>query len=170
MVKQSTKVIGILMEFVQILMVFMGVAAALTCTATSLELIYDRTMFLSFMFVGSVLFYALFSVLETMKLGKLFGIGGLLVFYGALTIRFHEELIKGFITIVNSFLKQFMSFSGSNLALLTYKDKDDVSVGFSTTLVLIILGVFVIAVVSAFFYRKRRSSVFLVMTLPFVII
>lgn len=170
MVKQSNKVIGILMEFVQILMVFMGVAAALTCTATSLELIYDRTMFLSFMFVGSVLFYALFSVLETMKLGKLFGIGGLLVFYGALTIRFHEELIKGFITIVNSFLKQFMSFSGSNLALLTYKDKDDVSVGFSTTLVLIILGVFVIAVVSAFFYRKRRSSVFLVMTLPFVII
>ena len=170
LVKQSNKIIGALMEFVQILMVFMGVAAALTCTATGLELTYDRTMFLGFMFVGAVLFYALFSVLETMRFGKLFGIGGLLLFYGALTIRFHEELLKGFITIINSFLKQFMSFSGSNLALLAYKDKDDVSVGFSTTLVLIILGVFLIAVVSAFFYRKRRSGVFLIMTLPFVIV
>ena len=170
MVKQSNKFINFLLEGVQVLMVFLGVAAALTCTATSLELTYDRTMFLSFMFVGAVLFYALFSVLETIRFGKLFGIGGLLVFYGALAIRFYEELVKGFITIVNSFLKQFMNITGSNLGLLSYKDKDDVSVGFSTTLVLIILGVLLIAIVSAFFYRRRRSSVFLIMTLPFVII
>ena len=170
MVKQSSKLTNLLFEFVQILMVFMGVTSALSCTATSLELVYDRTLFLVFMAIGAVLFYALFSVLETIKRGKLFGIGGLLLFYGALAIRFHEELYKGVITLINSFLKEFMSFTGSNLALLSYKDREDVSVNFSTTLVLVILGVFVVAVVSAFFYRKRRSSVFLVMTIPFMII
>ena len=169
MVKQN-KIVNLFFELVQILMVFLGVTSALTCTATSLELVYDRTLFLVFMGIGSVLFYALFSVLETIKKGKLFGIGGLLLFYGALAIRFHEELLKGIITIINSFLKEFMSFTGSNLALLSYKDKEDVSVNFSTTLVLVIIGVFLVAVVSAFFYRKRRSSIFLVMTIPFMII
>ena len=74
------------------------------------------------------------------------------------------------ITFLQEAAKSFMSFTGSNLALLSYKDKEEVSVSFSTTLVLVIIGVFLVAVVSAFFYRKRRSSVFLVMTIPFMII
>ena len=152
------------------LMVFLGVSASITCTATALELVYDRTLFLSFIGIGTVLFYALFSVLETMRRGKLYGIGGLLVFYVMLAFRFRDELYKGFITVVNSFLKEFMNFTGSNLALLTYKNKEEVSVNFSTTLVLVILGVFLVAVVSAFFYRKRRSGVFVICTLPFVIL
>ncbi len=151
-------------------MVFLGVSSALTCTATSLELVYDRTLLLVCMGIGALLFYALFSVLETIRYGKLYGIGGLLVFYIALAIRFRDEIAKGVITIINSFLKAFMNFTGSQLSLLTYENSDEVSVNFSTTLVLVIVGVFLISVVSAFFYRKRRSSVFILCTIPLMIL
>lgn len=170
MVKQSSKLFNALMEVVQIMMVFLGVASAITCTAAGLELVYDRMLFLSFILIGSILFYALFSVLETIRYGKLFGIGGLLVFYTALAIRFGEELGKGIITIINSFLKAFMSFTGSSIALLTYENKEDVSVNFSTTLVMVIVGVLMVAIISAFFYRRRKSSVFLICTVPFMIV
>lgn len=152
------------------MMVFFGVSSAITCTATSLQLVYDRTMFLLFMAAGSIIFYALFTVLETMRFGKLAGIGGLVLFYVALSFRFWEEIEKGIVTLVNNFLKEFMNFTGSKLTLLTYQNKEEVSVNFSTTLVLVILGVFVVAVVSAFFYRRRRSSVFIVATMPFMIL
>ncbi|MEE3467954.1 MAG: transglutaminase domain-containing protein [Eubacterium sp.] len=168
--KRSSKLTNMLLELVQILMVFLGVSSALTCTATSLELVYDRTLLLSILGVGALLFYALFSVLETIRYGKLYGIGGLLVFYVALTIRFREEIAKGVITVANSFLKAFMNFTGSQLSLLTYENTEEVSVNFSTTLVLVIVGVFLISVVSAFFYRKRRSSVFMLCTLPLMIL
>ena len=101
------------MEAVQIMMVFLGVASAITCTASGLELVYDRILFLVFLLIGSILFYALFSVLETIRHGKLYGIGGLLVFYIALAIRFGTELGKGVITIINSFLKYSSQFSVS---------------------------------------------------------
>ena len=151
-------------------MVFLGVSSALTCTATGLELVYDRTLLLCFMAIGALLFYALFSVLETIRYGKLYGIGGLLVFYIALALRFRDEIAKGVITIINSFLKAFMNFTGSQISLLTYENTEEVSVTFSTTLVLVIVGVFLISVVSAFFYRKRRSSVFIICTIPFMIL
>ena len=170
MVKQTGKITNILLEFVQILMVFLGVSAALTCTATSLDLSYDRTLFLVFVAIGTILFYALFSVLETIRYGKLYGIGGLLVFYIAIALRFRDEIAKGIITIINSFLKAFMNFTGSQIALISYENTEDVSVTFSTTLVLVILGVFLVAVISAFFYRKRRSSVFILCTIPFMLL
>ncbi len=170
MVKQSSKLFNALMEAVQIMMVFLGVASAITCTASGLELVYDRILFLVFLLIGSILFYALFSVLETIRHGKLYGIGGLLVFYIALAIRFGTELGKGVITIINSFLKAFMNFTGTTVSLLTYENKEDVSVNFSTTLVLVILGVLMVAIVSAFFYRRRKSSVFLLCTVPFMIV
>ena len=157
------------MEVVQIMMVFLGVASAITCTAAGLELVYNRTLFLVFLFIGSIIFYALFSVLETIRYGKLFGIGGLLVFYIAIAIRFGEDLSKGIITIINSFLKAFMNFTGANIALLTY-ETENISVNFSTTLVMVIVGVLMIAIISAFFYRRRKSSVFLLCTVPFMIV
>ncbi len=169
MVKQRSKIFNALMEVVQIMMVFLGVASALTCTAAGLELVYNRALFLVILFIASVLFYALFSVLETIRHGKLYGIGGLLVFYIAIAIRFGEDLGKGIITIINSFLKAFMNFTGSNLTLLTY-EKDNISVNFSTTLVLVILGVLMVAIISAFFYRRRKSSVFMICTAPFMIV
>ena len=157
------------MEVVQMMMVFLGVASAITCTAAGLELVYDRMLFLIFIFIGSILFYALFSVLETIRYGKLYGIGGLLVFYIAIAIRFGEELGKGIITVINSFLKSFMNFTGTTITLLTYEN-NDINVKFSTTLVMVIVGVLMVAIISAFFYRRRKSSVFLICTVPFMIV
>ena len=172
MVKRSSKLINIFMEFIQILMVFLGVTSALTCTATGIELVYDRLLFITIMAVACVIFYALFTVLETIRGGKLAGIAGLLIFYVLIAFRFREELYQGTITIINNFLKQFMNFTGSNLSLFTYNNTGDakLNVNFSTTLVMIIVGVFIVAVVSAFFYRKRRSSVFIICTVPFMLL
>ena len=167
---RNNKLINFILEFSQILLVFLGVYSAIMCSATSLELTINVGILAVLMFGTSILFYGLFTVLETFHRGKLYGILGLLLFYVALAVRFSSEMKKGAVTIINSFLKQFMNFSGSRLTLLTYKEAADVSLTFCTNLVLILVGVFIIAITSAFFYRKRRSKVFLFATAPFVIL
>ena len=47
------------------MLVFLGVYSALMCMATSLELTFNRGIFFLIMLIASVLFYGLFSVLET---------------------------------------------------------------------------------------------------------
>ena len=88
------------------------------CLALGLELPINRTMCTLIMLGAAVLFYGLFTVLETFPRGKLYGIAGLTLFYGVLMIRFLGAVQKGIVTIVNSFLKQFMNYSGADLALL----------------------------------------------------
>ncbi|MCR4604701.1 MAG: transglutaminase-like domain-containing protein [Eubacterium sp.] len=168
--KKSSKFGRFLMELIQILMVYLGVASALTCMTGCLDVVYDRLMLYIFLAIGAVLFYAFFSVLETFKRGKFYGIGGLLLFYVALAVKFGPEIYQGTITIVNSFLKAFMNFTGTNVELLSYLDEVEVNVQFSNTLVLILVGVLVVAIISAFFYRRRKSSVFIIFTAPFVLI
>lgn len=167
---RNSKFINFILELSQIALVFLGVFSALTCSATSLELTYDRRLFMLIMIVASILFYGLFTVLETFHNGKFYGLIGITLFYAALGIRFMGALKKGFVTIVNSFLKEFMNYTGSSLTLLSYEESEAASVNFCTSLILILLGVYLIAVISAFFYRRRRSSVFIVGTVPFVLL
>ena len=131
--------------------------------ATSLELTFNRGIFFLIMLIAAVLFYGLFTVLETFRNGKLYGLLGLLLFYIALWLRFHSALQQGMVTMVNSFLKQFMNYSGTTLTLWNYNAslEETGSVLFCTTFVLILVGVLQVALVSAFFYRKRRSVVFI---------
>lgn len=167
---RNNKLINFIFESSQILLVFLGVYSALMCLALGLELPISRTMCTLIMFGAAILFYALFTVLETFPRGKLYGIAGLTLFYGVLMIRFLGAVQKGAVTIINSFLKQFMNYSGADLALLAYKDTESAGVLFCTTLVVVLLGVYLTAIISAFFYRRRRSAVFVGLTLPFVIL
>ena len=167
---RNSKLINFILEFSQIALVFLGVYSALMCSVTSLGLTYDRRLFALIMMGASVLFYGLFTVLETFHNGKLYGLIGITLFYVVLGIRFMGALKKGFVTIANSFLKEFMNYTGSSLTLLSYKDSETASVNFCTSLILILLGVYLIAVISAFFYRRRRSAVFIAGTIPFVLL
>lgn len=167
---RNSKLINFILEFSQIALVFLGVYSALMCSGTSLGLTYDRGLLALIMMGASVLFYGLFTVLETFHNGKFYGILGITLFYIALGIRFMGALKKGFVTIVNSFLKEFMNYTGSSLTLLSYNDSETASVNFCTSLILILLGVYLIAIISAFFYRRRRSIVFIVGTVPFVLL
>ena len=123
------------------------------------------------MLLAAFLFYGLFTVLETFHNGKIYGIAGITVFFAMIIFYFRSQVQKGFVLIVNGFLKGFMSYSGSKLTLLAYNpEKESASVRFCTSFVLILLGVYLIVVISGFFYRRRRSAVFLAATVPFVIL
>lgn len=167
---RNNKLINFILEFSQIMLVFLGVFSALMCSAASLELIYDDTFCLVLMLFSAIVFYGLFTVLETFRKGKLYGILGITLFFLVIGFRFMDAMKKGFITIINSFLKEFMTYTGTNLSLLSYTGSDGASVKFCTNLFLILLGVYLIAIISAFFYRRRRSIVFLAATLPFVVL
>ena len=77
---RNNKLINFILEFSQIMLVFLGVYSALMCSATSLELIYDNTLIIVMMFAASIIFYGLFTVLETFRKGKLYGIIGITLF------------------------------------------------------------------------------------------
>lgn len=167
---RDNRVIRFILEFSQVLLVFFGVYSALMCTATSLELTYDHVLIVAIMFISAIVFYGLFTVLETFRKGKLYGLLGITLFFVLISFRFLGAMEKGLITAVNGFLKEFMNYTGTTLSLFTYTDTDGSSVKFCTNLLLILIGVYLIAIVSAFFYRRRRSKVFVLATLPFVIL
>ena len=89
---KNNKLLNFLLEFSQIALVFFGVSSALSCTATSLELSYDMLPYMLVLFIAAVLFYALFSVLETFNHGKLYGLLGITLFYIIVNIRFFEMI------------------------------------------------------------------------------
>ena len=149
---------------------FLGVTSAVLCTVTSLELTYDRRIFMLIMLISAILFYGLFTVLETFPRGKLYGVGVITLFAIFVIIRFFAQIVKGTLTIVNNFLKGFMNFTGSDVSLIQQKTSSDASVKFCTTLVVVMVGIYLVALISAFFYRKRRSYVFLVATIPFILL
>lgn len=167
---RNNKLINFILEFSQILLLFLGVYSALACGALGLEVSYEKGACTVILLLASVLFYGLFTVLETFHRGKLYGLIGITAFCAVILFRFREAVVKGVVTIANDFLKEYMNYSGSNLSLLTYRGAENAGVNFCTTFVLALAGVYLIAVISAFFYRKRRSAVFIVLTLPFVLV
>ena len=158
---RNNKLINFILEFSQIMLVFLGVYSALMCTASSLDMIYDGKLCLLLLFAVSIVFYGLFTVLETFRKGKLYGLIGITMFFLVLVIRFKGALLKGIVSAANSFLKEFMNYTGTNVSLLSYTDTESASAKFCTTLLLILIGVYFVALISAFFYRRRRSVVFL---------
>lgn len=167
---RDSKLFKFILEFSQILLVFFGVYSAIMCTATSLEMTFDDWLITILFFVASILFYFLFSVLETFRKGKLYGILGITAFFAIIALRFAGAMKKGVIAAVNSFLKEFMNYTGTNLSLVSYTETDGSSIRFCTNLFLILVGLYLIAIISAFFYRRRRSKVFVCATVPFVLL
>lgn len=171
---RNNKLVNFILEFSQIALVFLGVYSAIMCSATSLELTYSRPVLVISFLIAAVLFYGLFTVLETFPKGKLYGLIGITLFALLIMWRFFGVVEKGATNMINSFLKAFMNYSGSRLRLLSYVWEGSVDLYFTqkfcNTLVLIMLGVYLTAWISAFFYRKRRSIVFLAATVPFAVL
>ena len=167
---RNSRVIKFILEFSQVLLVFFGVFSAILCTANSLQLTYDRILLMAIMLMASVVFYGLFTVLETFRKGKLYGILAITLFFALIGFRFMAAMQKAIVTVVNSFLKEFMNYTGTTISLMSYTDTEGSSVKFCTNLLLILVGVYLIAIISAFFYRRRHSKVFLIVTGPFVIL
>ncbi len=164
---RDNKLLNFILEISQIVLVFLGVYSALMCTATSLDLTYSRWLCLVMMAVAAIVFYGLFTVLETFRKGKMYGLIGITLFFLVMVARFMGAMKKGFVTVCNSFLKEFMNYTGTSLELLPYNGSEGASTRFCNNLLLIVIGVYLIAWISAFFYRRRRSIVFLALTLPF---
>ena len=91
---RNNKLINFILEFSQIMLVFLGVYSALMCTASSLDMIYDGKLCLLLLFAASIVFYGLFTVLETFHKGKLYGLIGITMFFLALVIRFKGDVYK----------------------------------------------------------------------------
>ena len=53
---RNNKLINFILEFSQIMLVFLGVYSALMCTASSLDMIYDGKLCLLLLFAASIVF------------------------------------------------------------------------------------------------------------------
>ncbi len=166
---KTNKFLNFILEISQVFLVFLGVYSALMCTALSVSLPVNRLVSTLVMVLAAFLFYGFFTVLETFRHGKLYGMLGLTLFYVIVYLRFRTVIQKGCVTIVNTYLKEFISYTQTNIKLLSGKgfSSETASVGYCVTLVVILVGVYLTALVSSCFYRKRRSLVYMAVTVLF---
>lgn len=166
---KTNKIANFILEVSQVFLVFLGVYSAMMCAALKLSLPVDRLITVLVLLGASFLFYGLFTVLETFRRGKLYGILGITAFYLVVYVRLHTVINKGFVTIINTYLKEVMNYTQSNIPLLSNSsfEGETAGVGYSVTLVIILTGVYLIAFISTCFYRKRRSAVYIAATIFF---
>ncbi len=169
---KTNKFVNFILEVSQVLLVFLGVYSALMCTALSLALPVSRLAATIILLASAFLFYGLFTVLETFRKGKLYGMLGIAAFCALVVLRFHNVLQKGLVTIVNVYLKAFMDYSQTTVTLISNHgfENETASLDYCTTFVIVFAGVFLTALISCFFYRKRRSSVYIAATVWFFLI
>lgn len=169
---KTSKFMNVILEISQVMLVFLGVYSALMCAAMSLSLPVSRLITMSVILGLSFLFYGLFTVLETFRHGKMYGLLGISAFEVIVVIRFRSVVQKGTVTIINTYLKEFMSYTDNEVTLLSNKgfEQETASVEYCTTLVVIILAAYLTALISSCFYRKRRSSVYVAATVWFFLI
>lgn len=166
---KTSKFVNFILEISQVFLVFLGVYSAVMCAALSLSLPVNRLAAALVLLGASFLFYGLFTVLETFHHGKIYGMLGISAFVILLLLRFRTEILKGVVTIVNTYLKEFMNYTQSNVTLLSNKifEGETAGVEYCTTLTVIIVSCYLIALISSCFYRKRRSSVYIAATVLF---
>lgn len=166
---KTNKFINFILEISQVFLVFLGVYSSIMCAALSLSLPVNRLVVTIVVLGAAFLFYGLFTVLETFHHGKVYGMLGITAFYLVVILRFGSALQKGVITIANIYLKEFMSYTQTTVTLLSGKgfEQETASVGYCTSLVIILVAVYLTALISSCFYRKRRSSVYIASTILF---
>lgn len=169
---KNSKISNFILEISQVLLVFLGMYSAVMCGALSIGLTVSRGVLALVSLLAAFLFYGLFTVLETFHHGKLYGMLGITLFFAVTILKFRTVLQKGIVTIINTYLKEFMNYTQTTRTLLSGKgfQNETADVGYCTTLALCLLSVYLIAVISTCFYRKRRSSVYVAVTILFVII
>lgn len=168
----KTKITNFILETSQVLLVFLGGYSAIMCATQSLSLPVNLMVSALVMLGTSFLFYGLFTVLETFRHGKVYGLLGITLFTAVVILRFRSVMQKGFVTIVNTYLKEFMNYTQSSVTLMSNSgfEQETAGVEYCTTLVICVLASYLTAVISSCFYRKRRSSVFVGATVLFFVV
>lgn len=168
----KTKIMNFILEISQVLLVFLGVYSAVMCAAMSLSMPVNRWVTALVVLAASFLFYGLFTVLETFRRGKLYGVLGITAFVILVGVRFRSVIQKGLVTIINTYLKEFMNYTQSSVGLISNKgfQQETASVGYCTTLVICVVAAYITALISSCFYRKRRSSVYVATTIGFFVL
>lgn len=166
---KSSKIANFILEVSQVFLVFLGVYSALMCAALSLSLPVNRLAATLVLLGAAFLFYGLFTVLETFPHGKLYGILGITAFYLIVYMRLRMVVNKGFVTVINTYLKEVMNYTQTNISLLSNSSfaGETAGVGYCVTLAVILTGVYLTAIISCCFYRKRRSMVYIAATVFF---
>ena len=169
---KNGRIVNFILEISQVFLVFLGVYSAVMCAALSLSLPVNRMATTLVLLSAAFLFYGLFTVLETFHHGKFYGMLGITAFVVLVILRFRAVLLKGAVTIINTYLKEFMNYTQSNVTLLSGKGFAGESAGleYCTTLVVILAAGYLIALISSCFYRKRRSSVYMGATILFFLV
>lgn len=168
----KTKITNFILETSQVLLVFLGGYSAIMCAVRSLSLPVNRMVTALVMLGTAFLFYGLFTVLETFRHGKVYGLLGITLFTAVVILRFRSVMQKGLVTIVNTYLKEFMNYTQSSVTLMSNRgfEQETASVEYCTTLVVIVIASYLTAVISSTFYRKRRSSVYVAATVLFFVV
>ena len=78
---KSNKISNFILEISQVLLVFLGMYSSIMCAALRLGLPLQRGILALVIQVAAFLFYGLFTVLETFRRGKLYGMLGLTAFF-----------------------------------------------------------------------------------------
>ncbi len=102
---KNGKIVNFVLEISQVFLVFLGVYSAVMCAALSLSLPVNRMVATLVLLSAAFLFYGLFTVLETFRRGKLYGMLGITVFVILVILRFRIVLLKGAVTIINTYLR-----------------------------------------------------------------
>ena len=119
---KNSKISNFILEISQVLLVFLGMYSAVMCGAMSIGLTFSRGVLALVILLAAFLFYGLFTVLETFHHGKLYGMLGLTAFFVLTILKFRTVLQKGAVTIVNTYLKEFMNYTQTTRSLLSEKD------------------------------------------------
>lgn len=133
---KNSKISNFILEISQVLLVFLGMYSAVMCGAMSIGLTFSRGVLALVILLAAFLFYGLFTVLETFHHGKLYGMLGLTAFFVLTILKFRTVLQKGAVTIVNTYLKEFMNYTQTTRSLLSGKgfEKETADVGYCTML------------------------------------
>ena len=99
---KQNKIFNLILEYSQILLVFLGVFLSLECLIKPLSFTVNEGALAIVLMITSVLFYAFFTVLETLRRGKAkaYGFVGILVFFLLVLVTFFDIIKKGCITIL----------------------------------------------------------------------
>ncbi len=168
---KQNKIFNLILEYSQILLVFLGVFLSLECLIKPLSFTVNEGALAIVLMITSVLFYAFFTVLETLRRGKAkaYGFVGILVFFLLVLVTFFDIIKKGCITIVNTYLKEFMSYHQNTVNLLP-TNGSGVNNEYCETFVFTLVGAIMIVLISMIFYRRRRAGIFIGLTaLPVIL-
>ena len=137
------RIVNFILEISQVFLVFLGVYSAVMCAALSLSPARVNRMAATLVLLSAAfLFYGLFTVLETFHHGKFYGMLGITAFVILVILRFRIVLLKGAVTIINTYLKEFMNYTQSNITLLSGERicRGKCGLEYCTTLVTILIA------------------------------